>query len=242
MNIVALSDSHTRPLEELIRRVEFDLLLVLGDFDSVEQMLEIMELQQRYNERMIVVPGNHEQAVYKGKVISFDGTISLFMNKIILDVFRQKLEKDPAVKAFLENLMYQHSHEMTLDSTRFGNIFNTLVIHGALDGNPGSYHTDEPELGAMELWYRLRSRGDHEKNFARMRERGLNVMIRGHDRMPEFAQQKNGDIVITNPAEALLDPRALQTITVGSYAHGHYVLINTNLFGQEKPLVRFEKI
>lgn len=240
MRIVIVSDIHGESLDRLesqvLRSFMPDLVLCLGDFDQTRTIREVMELQKRY--RMEVVPGNHEHAIYHGIPITSDAMRK--QGKSFHDLY-QELHSDPLAESYVEGLLRTPKKEMILDRDRFGGIYRTIIIHGALGGDLMS-NPDAQRIEA-ELWYRLRSERDHAKNFAVMEKQNFRVMLRGHDAEQTYAYRdpQKGIAIYEGGRDYRLFPHRLHTITVGDYFDGHYALLDTNVPRENQPLLSLRR-
>jgi len=256
MRIVVFSDVHGKDLSTLESRVldalgPEDLILCLGDLDTPETLKNVKRLQDKYNQeedRMNVLPGNHEFAlVHKEPVITF--TDSREITTIIREfaLYVKRLHNDPIALEFAKRLIRNPWTILFLDEPRYGNAYHTLAIHGALDGDLNSdakVAEFEPQSQEARLWYRLRSREGHARNFAVMKKSGLRLMIRGHDKEPEFAYRDTQGRVFSlrgTGAHVLL-PDRLHTVTVGPYRNGYYTVIDTNFHGYTSPIVSLRRL
>ncbi|HLC60760.1 MAG TPA: metallophosphoesterase [Candidatus Nanoarchaeia archaeon] len=251
MKVCAISDIHQTPLEMAID-MEFDILIFLGDYDGSDTIRKIMQIQERFNrddERVIALPGNHEHAgLHEGRyipIITFGPALSPKDYLSRFAEYRKELQSDPQVVNYLRKLIARPWFNIYLDEEEIS--CKTLALHGALAGDLGTHiYGDKLDPNGVEakLWYRLKTEDDHRKNFKMMERLNLNVLIRGHDRNPQFASMDpQGKITLSTPKreeEYDLMPDKRQTITVGEYRNGHYVLIDTKVPGKTNPVAYFK--
>ena len=173
MNILAVSDLHGRSLSDLLHReTKFDLLAILGDYDKVTSMHQVMRYDHKYRfsssgKKVIALPGNHECALVDNFVIRMvqgnmeDPNVHA-RNIAEFDRFYERFQSDSSAKEYVGSLLSKHSVRMNIDEPRFFDAYRALLIHGALDGSavPDRYSGGRQ----AELWYRLESPEDHGNN------------------------------------------------------------------------------
>ena len=76
MRYLVFGDMHGREVNELENLVDsegIDSFICLGDFDQTKVIHSVMDFEQKFNEagkNSIVVPGNHDYAVFYNSSIS----------------------------------------------------------------------------------------------------------------------------------------------------------------------------
>ncbi len=164
-------------------------LLCTMDLDQVLCVQDLVDLEQRYRQAgqaTVLVPGNHEAAIihrigidsatYRKK--RQDTHILALIEAIHMPGFR------PLRRFLEEKLAIRGGVPVALGADPG---FPGLLIHGALAGKEEKYiHEFPPELQTLvrerfDLWLRLETDEHLRANFAAMRQRGIDVMLRGHD-------------------------------------------------------------
>jgi hypothetical protein len=202
---VYLGDIHgTRlsHLEDALRALAIapSALLCTMDLDQVLSVQDLVDLEKRYlgsGRPAVLVPGNHEAALihrigidsstYRDK--QQDTTILALIEAIDLPHFG-------ALRAFVQEKLAIEGGEPLALGGKDGAA--GLLIHGALAGKQEKYlHEFPPELQdhvrrRSDLWLRLEDRSHLAANFRTMEERGIEVMLRGHDHYVALRSQAEG--------------------------------------------------
>jgi len=255
MNYVIIGDLHGTDLssfEMVLYRENPDVLICLGDFDQTKTIHQFMGLEKRLLSsgiKVIKVPGNHDHAIFYNLPI-YSGTLQK-QGKTSGELHLE-LMADPIAKGYIENLVNSGFSGCTknrvrifLDKEKFGEEYPTIIVHGGLDGNLRSY-PGCPERIA-DLWYRLECEEDYRKNFDAMGEKGYKVMIRGHDHEPAYVYyDPNKGIVLYRPKNDgdsyRLFKHRQHTINPGALFDGWFALINTNVQGEDVPVLTYRKL
>lgn len=245
MKYLLFGDIHGKPLdgiESIISLEDPDHLICTGDFDLTDTIHEMRSLEQMctyLKKPMIVLPGNHEHAILNGYFIRSDATEHLEYSDE--DLFN-KVKEDQVAFHYIKNLFGRKVKNLTaanifLDIMKYGGTYNTIVIHGALDGEDMECPDD-----VKDVWQSLYTESDHKLNFKKMKELGHTLMFRGHDHKPSYARMSKDDILfLESPAEGKynLEKECLHTITPGAYCDGFYALIYS---GEDISIVDYRKI
>jgi predicted phosphodiesterase len=158
-------------LETLIEQEKPDCLISLGDYDIIDSIIDFLEISEKYQGQVIDVPGNHDHAILNNFYIESPTLTSLNTD---IDTLHTKLQEEPRAKQYLENLC-----QNIIKRIKIGN-FNTVIVHGAYNGDIKSLGDNRDEL-INKLWYRLLDSNDLYSNFNEMAKLEENIMIRGHD-------------------------------------------------------------
>jgi predicted phosphodiesterase len=252
MRYTLIGDLHGTDLSKLENALgpeNADVLVCTGDFDQTRTIHQFMELEQKYlkaGKSVIKVPGNHDHALLTGLEIN-SGAIR--RQNTNFDELYDELLEDSEAWSYITRLVKSSDPRVTnnhvktfLDKQRFGEEFQTVVMHGAYDGNLTSLRFCPPDV--KNLWYRLRIEEDHRKNFEVMKQKGYRAMIRGHDHYPEYAyQDSSGRIVSDRPgeseAEYVLSKDKMHTINPGALLNGHFATIDTEISSKEVPILKY---
>ncbi len=247
-----LGDLHgvelTRPIDAL-RNENPDVLICTGDFDQTRTIHQFMDLEREYQsagKRVIKVPGNHDHAILRNLGIT-SGTLRS-QGKTSFGL-HEELNADPVAKRYIDELvnpkdpMYiNHGVRIFLDKDVFGQLYQTIIVHGAYDGDLSSYHGCPEEI--KDLWLRLIETRDHQKNFDVMDSKGDNVMVRGHDHEAVYVyEDPQKGIVAYEPSgkssEYRLFKHRKHTINPGSLFNGIFAMIDTRVPGEDVPILRY---
>lgn len=233
-------------LEELVLSEGADVLIYLGDDDSIQSQeygIVMRNILRQKGIEVYEVPGNHDQAIYQN--IPFRSTA--LRDRKVEDLHEQALDNE-FVSDYLSQVVDSSKlfKEIMLDSGKYLCMFRTAVLHGAFDGDT----TSEPYKGPKEflpLWTRLFDEEDYLKNFEKMNEQKYRVMLRGHDHRAVIASmdaQRNVQMRFPHrdSKEYVLYPDKLHTINPGPFYDGKYVIIDTNQADSLFPVVQFKQI
>jgi len=259
MKYLLVGDFHgadLSPISEIIDQENVDVILSTPDFDTLETVLQFMEIERELNARggyILAAPGNHDHAIIAGFSITRDGQTSN------LDELHDKIRSDDRAIKYLTQLVYRGETSCInarkahcLDHSNFGETHKTILVHGGYRGEiPTNISTLSDNMsGLNNLWARLKTRQHFLDNFAVMGEKGYSLMIRGHDHdgspNPIFAiQQESGETNIhqaphTQPYSLL--PGAKCIINHGSLFNGEFVLIDTAPPDSKIPTLRYCRI
>lgn len=234
LKYIIVGDIHGRSLEKLLEtKVDFEhsTLICTGDFDFSEQVREFQKLTEEndWND-VITVPGNHDDAVFNNITIQSE---ELRENEVTVERLHVDLMRAKDATKFIGKLLGSNARELHIGS------YSAVVIHGGFNGSLSSFPDCPPDK--TELWYRLLNKEDHRKNFEQMKEKGYNLMIRGHDHNPELAYiNSEGRVDIEQPVDGdtyILD-KEMATITHGAWYNGWYAVIED----EEEISVTFHQI
>lgn len=251
MKYLIFSDMHGSDLTRLDNRIETenpDYLICLGDFDQTKTIHQFMGIRKKQIERgkhVVMVPGNHDHAILNGLHIT-SGTFER-QGKMFFDLY-EELRADKEAWTFINNLvnspetLYTNNRvRIYLDKPKFGEEYQTMVIHGAYDGDIHSFPDCPQEL--RDLWLRLSSEEDFRKNFDMMEKKGYKVMIRGHDHEPLYTyKDPQKGIVSYEPKGGdmyRMFKHRRHVINPGALYDDNFAVIDTD---GNIPLVRFNKI
>lgn len=256
MKYVIIGDLHGADLyldlEDTIMFENPDFLICIGDFDQIKTIHQFMEIEKdliKQGKEVITVPGNHDHSLLNK--ISIDSSMFKKQGKSWYELVKE-LEKDEVAKDYLDNLVNSkekgfttHRKAFFLDKDKFGEGYNTVVIHGAYDGDISSAPGCSPE--ERDLWLRLLKKEDHEKNFAVMERKGYDIMIRGHDHDPCYTyKDSEKGIVSYNPEQDGKEYRLFKerkhVINPGALFDGWFAVIETNNPGEEVPILKYKKL
>jgi predicted phosphodiesterase len=227
MKHLVFGDMHgkgTGDLDSIIESEDFDSFICLGDFDQTKVIRSVINLEQKFKEKgksSIVVPGNHDHAIYHNEHI-YSGTLEK-QGKSIQDLHLE-LQEDNKSKQYLSNLLNKnHGVE-----TKIGD-YSTYVIHGGLGGSLISYYNCPKEI--EDLWFRV-DFGDYDyrKNFYKMEEKNYNILLRGHDHNRMYGFELGGSypesLFVTEGGTFELADSKRHMITPGAWVDGNYLIIN----------------
>ncbi len=229
MKYLVFGDIHGKTvdeLEEIINEEKIDSLICLGDFDQVKSIRGFIDLEKKFIEEekpLIVVPGNHDYAVFHNEHIYSE---TLDKQEKSISKLHSELQKDKIAKEYLSNLVNRGSNGM---ETRMGLDHSTYVVHGGLDGSLFSYR-DCPK-NIEDLWFRIDwGERDYPKNFKKMAEKGYNILIRGHDHHRTYGFETNDGqidgIFVTNGGKFELTDSKRHIINPGAWFLGDYLIID----------------
>lgn len=202
MRYLFVTDIHSTPLEPLetmIEAVKPQVVAALGDYDSVDTLRRLKNLEDKLRQQGVTVhilPGNHDDAICYGIPISSPEIPITTTFEALVDDFR----KDPEMCGYLNKITGTHCGRIKVNDSN-GNEYAVLLFHGALDATE---ETNERQILVIDanfrqsynrpmsrpmrsLWYRLKTPQDHAQNFAAMKSNGFQMHIRGHDAWPEHA-------------------------------------------------------
>lgn len=239
-------------LEDAVIAENPDVLICTGDFDQAKTIRQFMELEENLEsrgKRVIKVPGNHDYSLLNH--IGIDSGTFAKQGKSWFTLV-EEMEKDKVAKNYLDNLVNSKDENFTthkkaffLDKDKFGEDYKTLVMHGAYDGDISSAEDSAPE--EQDLWFRLSGKGDYEKNFKVMEEKGYKIMIRGHDHEPVYTyKDSEKGIVSYNPEQDGREYRLFKErkhiINPGALFDGWFAVIETNDHGEDAPILKYKKL
>ncbi len=225
--------------------------LVFGDFDTVEsinQYLDIKEGFEREGNTVLTVAGNHDHAVLNCFQI-YSGTLDeqgLDISKLNKDLINDEraynfIEELVAPK---EGITKRNALGFYLDNDLYGKKYDTILIHGGLEGDMSSCRPCPDSI--RNLWIRLRNRHFYMANFDEMKKYGLDMMIRGHDHPQWLAILEGEDEVkLLRPDlgnKFYLYDDKMYTINPGTFYNGEYAMIDTSPEDKNMPLLTFHKL
>ena len=234
MKYVIIGDIHGRSLEKLSETVEdFEdsTLLCTGDFDFPEQVRQFQELTEKQEwTDVITVPGNHDDSVFNNLTIRSE---TLRKNEVTIERLHVDLMRDTEATKFMGKILDSNIQEIEIGD------YSTVLIHGGFNGSLSSFPDCPPEKTGF--WYRILNKEDYRKNFEQMKERGYDLMIRGHDHNPEFAYlNSENQVEIEKPSDGdsySLD-KEMATITHGAWYDGWHTVIEN----EEEMKVTFHQV
>lgn len=228
---LVLSDVHGRdltPIQNLVEDEAFDALLFLGDLDLMRSIRQLKTLATWFAEERkeaVLVPGNHDHALYANLDIS-SGTLR--REGVSMAMLQRELEQNNDLEQFLTDLVEGRDPESPTPHSKTLSInqFPTLVVHGGVTGALTSF----PDCPAtiQDLWYRLRTKQDYRDTFAFMGEHGYDLLLRGHDHQPTVTTQEDGiqRTHVDKPTAVTLASDQRHIITAGAYYDGWYTSID----------------
>jgi predicted phosphodiesterase len=254
MKYAIIGDIHGAELGDLRKALRFenpDSLICLGDFDQTKTINQFRRLERKYQrdgKQVRKVPGNHDHSVLNNTPMH-SGTL-MMQEKDIYEL-HSELMKNSAAHRYIEELVNSENQRhkknqigIFLDGERFGRQYRTIIVHGAFTGSLSSFPDCPDEI--KDMWFRLKTDEDYDKNFKAMARRGYKVMIRGHDHSARYAYQDPVEgIVIQKPdvegynlMYKLLKHRK-HTINPGALFDGLFAIIDTQVSGEEAPILRY---
>lgn len=212
-----------------IESADLDYIICTGDFDLAESVRQYRNLKNTLEEvEFIEVPGNHDEALLNYTPIS-SGTMRE-LGKGFEELYNElREEENEGDLDFLQQLMHNSGSELSNHSleTEIGGL-NTLVVHAGLSGDLSSNSSCPREK--RDLWYRLYGEKEYMENFERMSEKGVELMIRGHDHSPELGFYSDGALTVNQPEPGQsfeLEEGSLYTLTHGAWYDGWYATLET---------------
>ena len=229
MKYLVFGDIHGKrsgELEGIINAEKIDSLICLGDFDQVKAIRSFMDLEKKFikeEKPIIVVPGNHDYAVFHNDHIH---SRTLEKQGKSISELHSELQEDSIAKEYIFNLINRKSNGI---ETKIGLNHSTYVVHGGLDGNSFSY-LDCPK-NIEDLWFRVNwGQVDYPKNFKKMEEKGYDILIRGHDhqRMYGFEVESGylESLFVTEGGKFELVDSKRHVINPGAWFEGDYLIID----------------
>jgi len=213
--LLAAGDFHGADLTGLSKTILDilpDIYISLGDYDTVECILQHSELEKKLKERgtmVVSVPGNHDAAIYSGMDL-----FSPYSSDNCDDFM-----KNPGAWGYLENLVARPSQSLDV----FGR--QAIIVHGGLAGD---VDWSVPKKDRI-LWYRMNEREDIEDNFLKMQELGYSLMIKGHGHSPVlYTYDKEVSLKTGWGNEEYNLEYSMLIINPGAFAMGYYCLIEDN--------------
>ncbi|MCK4635102.1 MAG: metallophosphoesterase [Candidatus Aenigmarchaeota archaeon] len=255
MKYFIAGDFHGSNLEGLefeIEKIDPDVAIFTGDYDQVKTIHQARAIQKdlkRKGKKVVNVPGNHDEAILNDMSI-WSGTLR--RQGKTSEELHEELMQDKEAKDFIDGLVnskipgYTNNRvRIHLDEEQFGDLYQTIVIHGGYDGSLRSWPNCPEEI--KNLWVRLNNQFDHKKNFDVMESKEYKVMLRGHDHEPSYTYNdpKKGIVTYEPKGEGdfyrLFEHRQ-HTITPGAFFDGWFALIDTKRPGEKVPTVEYRKM
>lgn len=273
MKYAIFGDIHTEDLSSLERKLDSinpDVLSFLGDIDTTQSMIQLKNLEIKYlnqEKKFIKVPGNHDNAIYNNFKIDYSESLEK-LNKTIWQLHIEFMGNSEAGN-YLGNLVNsEHQVKMFLDEIKFGKNYPIVIVHGAYDGTLSKTFETPREITCVDfdgidrasesrniefinskeklkdLWARLKSPEDYEKNFKIMKEKGDKIMIRGHDHFARWVfKNENGEIEGYEPTDEkdifVLDNKCQHVINPGAIFSGMFATIDTDYPGEKFPILKY---
>lgn len=186
MTDIWVVDAHGAYLEKLKPFMEkypgdIDRIWNLGDLDkTIFEMPDFEKYCAEAGIKLINLPGNHDLFIYKGINVESE---ELRKQKTTSAELHNEIKKNPEVWEYLKKIAESDSVvNFFLDEERFGKRYPVVAVHGALDGDLRIYSACPAErIGSFA---RMRTDENFEKNFEKMREKGVKIMIGGHEHPP----------------------------------------------------------
>jgi predicted phosphodiesterase len=245
MKYLVLSDVHGRdlePMQAVVKQEQFDTFLFLGDLDLMRSIRQVKALADRFEaeyDGAVLVPGNHDHALYAGLDIA-SGTLR--EQGTNMHMLRRELDHTPELETFLDDLVAgrdpgtptPHSKTLGMDG------FDAVLVHGGLTGSLRSYPGCPSTI--HDLWYRLRSETQYRETFTAMDRQGFDLVLRGHDHTPGLTTERNWRIEtfrVTGAEEHILEPGTRYVLTAGAYCDGWYTTLETS---EKQVRVRFHTV
>lgn len=252
MKWAIFGDIHGRSLKELEDALDIEnpgMLICTGDFDDTRSINQFIELENKYKEKgkeVVKVPGNHDYAILNNQEIS-SGTLGM-QGKTIGELHNE-LINDKIAYDYIKQLIISENPNHTknrardfLDADKFGEDYQTIIIHGAYDGNLFSFPNCPDNL--KDVWMRLNDSEDYSKNFNEMSKEGDKIMIRGHDHHPIYVchDPVKGikEYIPENKSSFKLFKNLQHVINPGALFNGNFATIDTDL--EENPILTYHKI
>jgi len=242
MKAVLYGDMHGTPLDGIINVIaaeDPDAVFCLGDFDTVEvihQQIGLEEALRAVGKTVLTVPGNHDYALIADEEFQSQQVFEDLNTSYTR--LRDELREDTEACNYILRLLKTAKHTFDLDP-EMPTRMPTILIHAGLDGCLSTHMTECPDFKKF-MWYRLKEQEHFEKNFAKMEEAGITLMLRGHDHNPGYALKRDNHVFFTGlVSDIQLDRDTMFTITPGAYRLGHYVLIDTS---SGRPIVSFRQV
>jgi predicted phosphodiesterase len=245
MKYLIFGDIHGKDLKKLEKRISEEnpeVLVCLGDFDSVKSIREFMEIEKEFlkqGKKVYKVPGNHDYALLHGRSLE-SGTLEV-SKKSMWDHYKD-LNRDDKAKEYLFQFVNSDLFVRGyLDEKKFEKEYPFVVVHGGYIGNIKSCGGCSDELKPM--WFRMKTEGDFYDNMGEMMKKNEKIMIRGHDHFPAFSRMdfKTGERETDYPisgSKFKINPRKQHIINPGAYFYRDYATIDTQC---GKPLVEYKK-
>jgi hypothetical protein len=276
MKYAFFGDIHTEDLSSLEKKLDSinpDVLGFLGDIDTTQVAIQLKNLEIKYlnqGKKFIKIPGNHDNAIYNNFKIDYSESLEK-LNKSIWQLHLEFMS-NPEAGNYLRNLVNsEHQVKIFLDENKFQKNYQTILVHGAYDGNLSKTFEAPREITASDfdgidrasenrnnefinskeklkdLWARLKSPEDYEKNFKIMSEKGDRVMIRGHDHFARWVfKNEKGEITgyhLTDEKDIfVLDNECQHVINPGAIFNGMFATIDTNYHGEKFPVLKYHWI
>lgn len=255
MKYAIIGDIHGEELGDLEKALKHqnpDLLICTADFDQTRSIHQFIDLEKKYQKAgkiVIVVPGNHDHAILNNLGIS-SGTIR--SQGKTSQGLHDELINDPIALKYINELVNSKDPRYTtnrqrifLDEVKFGKEFQTIIIHGAYDGDLSSSPSCPEEI--RDLWMRLRTEDDHKKNFKVMDEKGYKVMIRGHDHEAIYTYRDHVKGIVSytpkeNGSRYRLFKHRKHTINPGALFDGLFATIDTEVPGEKVPILKYHEL
>ncbi len=235
MRYVIVGDFHGASLKELRRYLEDinpDTIICLGDFGSratVHQFIPIEREFRRKGKESIKVPGDEDYRIFTNQKNS----------KIYNEWMNDKIAKE-----YLDNLVTPNGYRtgIFIDKERFKTRYPAVIMHGAYRGDLSDLPDCSGDQCLFNLFGRLKTEEDYQKNFRVMERRGYKLMIRGHDHSPTYVCQNSQGIEIYEPKNGSVYPLSrdkTHLINPGPFYDGWISVIETRINGEKDPVVFF---
>lgn len=237
MRHAIISDIHSRsaaPLNEFLREQNADTLWCLGDYDNTECIEEFINLYHNLEKQGVttyLVAGNHDTCHYRCSGIeSKELSREEFLINAIMNIAHQRVNR------FLDDLCNKPATLEAEIETPFGNL-STVALHGAFTGTYEALNNRKDSL----RWNRIRSFDTARKNFDKMKEKGYDLMLRGHDHCPRVIFQSPegilGEYDLDIKPNVPLQKGHRYIINPGAYCDGNIVILDT-----DKPQVEYKEV
>ncbi len=249
MKYAIIGDIHGTELKDLETALDNenpDVVICTGDFDQTRSIHQFINLERKYTDagkKVIKVPGNHDHAILNNLPITSG---ALVMQGKTIRQLHEELNNDPVSKKYISALVNSNNRvKIFLDKERFSKTYQTIIIHGAYDGNLRSFPDCPPEI--KDLWRRLLTFDDCKKNLRVMDIEGDKIMIRGHDHYAIYIYEDPDEGIIVNEPKIDISAYKLykhrkHIINPGALFDGILAIINTKVPGEEVPILKYLRV
>ena len=235
--LILVSDIHGANLLEAYKLLsDRNPFAMLGDLDRAENAYRLEKLLKE-NSNVFYTPGNHEYAHVNMKWLN---SPMLVLQGFASDMLWGEWDKPELKKLVMSSYENKFEEEFPDHKGRAAKIIEIelesggklALMHAALYGK----YRGEPH----DLWYRLKDEINHKDNFFFMSKKGYEVMIRGHDHIPELAILEGNKVeIIKEVVGKKFDiTNKTVTITVGTLFNGYYAVFED---GKSKRFISFHQ-
>lgn len=236
MKDLLLTDLHGHAPVKLIRRYAgrtVDRVICLGDFDNPQILEYLLDIDLD----KIIVLGNHDYCHARGEVLGGMPRNMGAMSSYLMWL-KCKRARDFVLDKTQDIEAVDDRSGLRVITTLGGR--NILYVHGLLAGHPG----DDPTLSCY-IWGRLfpHTNAKLEINFVAMLNQNFWMMVRGHD---DFAtiwslvvegSEAKMTRELTGLGKLKLDMEKHYIVSLGSFLHGHFALMD-----RDKLTIEFKQL